>query len=66
MVKVATQSSISMMHLVKALEDDFPTKKEDLHQVVQQYHQYRENLYYSDGVVLYNELLSLHHYDNRF
>ncbi|XP_066910175.1 uncharacterized protein [Clytia hemisphaerica] len=54
MVKVATQSSVSMMYLIKALEDGFPNKKEDLPPDIQQYHQYRSDLHYVDGVVLYN------------
>ena len=54
MVKVATQSSVPMMYLIKALEDGFPHKKEDLPLDIQQYHQYRNDLHYVDGVVLYN------------
>eukprot|EP00111_Clytia_hemisphaerica_P013109 TCONS_00038469-protein len=43
-----------MMYLIKALEDGFPNKKEDLPPDIQQYHQYRSDLHYVDGVVLYN------------
>ena len=53
MVNVATQSSISMMRLIKTIEDGFPNTKQDLPLDIQEYHPYRKDLHYTDGVILY-------------
>ena len=55
MLKVATQSSIAMMHLIKAIEDGFPTTREEVPSDIQDFYQYRNDLHYTDGVVLYND-----------
>ena len=43
------------MNLIKAFEDGFPDKKVNLHQVIQQYLQYRDNFHYVDGFLMYND-----------
>ena len=54
-VKTATQSGESMLQLLDTIVHGFPTSKLDLPKYIQEYHQYRDDLYSIDGVVLYKD-----------
>ena len=54
-VKLITQSDASMMQLLSTIEHGFPPSKQDLPKDIQEYHQYRDDLYSIDGVILYKD-----------
>ena len=54
-VMIATQSDEYMLQLLDTIEHGFPTSKLDLPKDIQEYHQYRDDLYSIDGLVLYKD-----------
>ena len=52
-VKLATTSDKDMVQLVSTIETGFPDSRHELPQPLQEYHQFRDDLYTVDGVVLY-------------
>ena len=52
-VRLATASDPDMHELLTIIESGFPDHRQDLSQPLQEYHQYRDDLYTSDGVILY-------------
>ena len=52
-VKTATMSDMSLIELIKAIEDGFPNDKKELPERIHEYFRFREHLYTVDGVVLY-------------
>ena len=52
-VKLATTSDKDMVQLVSTIETGFPDSRHKLPQPLQEYHQFRDDLYTVDGVVLY-------------
>ena len=54
-VKVATQSHKSMLQLLTTIQKGFPASKQDLSKDIQKHHQYRDNIYSIDDVILYKD-----------
>lgn len=52
-VKLATNSDVDMVSLSRFIEDGFPPTKRDLPQPLQDFFQYKDDLYTVDGVILY-------------
>ena len=52
-VQTATSSDDNMLLLLSTIEDGIPALKSDLPQSIREYHQHRNHLYSSDGVVIY-------------
>ena len=51
-VKVATQSDKSMLQLLTTIQNGFLAFKQDPSKDLQEYHQYRDNMYTIDSVIL--------------
>ncbi|RLJ22718.1 hypothetical protein DJ031_00320, partial [bacterium endosymbiont of Escarpia laminata] len=54
-VRMATNSDEAMVKLMEIIESGMPEFRHELPIELRQYHQYRDNLYTVDGVVLYND-----------
>ena len=54
-VKLATASDTTMNQLISTIESGFPEFRHELPQPLQEYFQFRDNLYTVDGVILYKE-----------
>jgi len=54
-VKIATQSDKTMLTLLTTIEDGFPATKQELHGEIQEYFQYKDDLYSIDGVAFYKD-----------
>ena len=52
-VRLATASDPVMHELLTTIESGFPDLRQNLSQPLREYHQYRDDLYTSDGVILY-------------
>ena len=46
-----------MLQLLSTIDHEFPTSKQDLSKEIQEYHQYRDDLYSIDGVILYKDCI---------
>ena len=53
--KVATQSDKSMLQLLTTIHNGFPASIQDLPKDIQEYHQYRDDTYTTDAVILYKD-----------
>ena len=54
-MKLATASDATMNQLIFTIESGFPEFRHELPQPLQEYFQFRDNLYTVDGVILYKE-----------
>ena len=52
-VRLATNSNDTMLRLVEIIEDGIPESREDFHQALREFYQFRDDLYTVDGVVMY-------------
>ncbi len=52
-VQTPTSSDDNMLQLMSTIEDGIPALKSDLPQSIREYHQHRNHIYSSDGVVIY-------------
>ena len=52
-VRQATSSDDNMNHLLTLIDSGMPVSRHDLPVKLQEYHQYRDNLYSVDGVIIY-------------
>ena len=52
-VRQATSSEDNMNHLLTLIDSGMPVSRHDLPVKLQEYHQYRDNLYSVDGVIIY-------------
>ena len=44
-----------MLHLLTTIHNGFPASKQDLPKDIQEYHQYRDDMYTTDAVILYKD-----------
>ena len=58
-VKVATKSEKSMLQLLTAIQNGFLASKQDLPKDIQEYHQYRDDMYTIDGVILSKDRIAI-------
>ena len=56
-VNVATQSDKSMPQPHTTIQNGFPASKQDLPKDIQEYHQYRDDMYNTHGIILYKDRL---------
>ncbi len=54
-VQTATSSDDDMLLLLSTIEDGMPEHKHQLPPAIREYHQFRQHLYSSDGVVVYKD-----------
>ena len=54
-VRTATTSDPAMLELIETIENGFPSKRSDLPQQIQEFFQFKDDLYSIDGVVIYKK-----------
>ena len=54
-VRTATASDPAMLELIETIENGFPSKRSDLPQQIQEFFQFKDDLYSIDGVVIYKK-----------
>ncbi len=54
-VQIATSSDDNMLLLLSTIEDGIPDLKHQLPPSIREYHQFRQHLYSSDGVIVYKD-----------